>query len=968
MRILHVCKYFFPRITGVTAYVENLSREQLARGHAVGVASFGEPSGAPELPGIELFRAPAGEARELVGRIAGFRPDVIHAHSIWETTDIAVRAAKEAGCPYVITTHGTWQFLKYTPAFKRVTDRLRLGLWRRHAVWPRLLRGAGAVIALNAREEADARAAHVAHGCIHRIPNAVDTAAFSPASPGGKEKARDRLGWPPGLTALFVGNMQEQKGVFTLLQAARMAGSAALSRWVFCGDGPDREAAKAEARAFGLSDRALFLGRVPREDMPGLYQAADMAVLPSREEPFATVFLEAMASGLPCVGCAGGGTAEIISDCETGFVVPPADAPALSKAVRWLADHPEGAASMGRAGRLKVEREFAWPRVAGRIERAYRAAAGLLLVLRALAVAHAALAARVIPLDMLTMIDPATGESVPEPDVTPGLSDWRVTNPAWDGHTAHLLLAPGESAALQLMVLTAPGERLKNIRIRVDLPGGVKWRAWRAWHIWGIPEVAVPLGGDNPPFDIPSAIPAEREAAEGLRVWSMVVEVTCPREALPGRLNGEARVVWEGGEVRIPLIVAVARFAMPRRPSFVVEMNSYGDFLRRLPAAKEALPAVFALFREFGCTFTLVPYRQNGTPVLEFLEPIARPDGTLDFSAFDAALSGFFDGSAFADHEPVSRFILPLRTNWPASPGDPEFTARNAAARKYFIRHITEKGWGATRFEEFHNENPEAGAKVKGRLDEPLSAADLACHEPFLRFREAACGQSANSRGQTGQSVPGASAQTGGQSPCPLRYRMDISRWQPLRGDLTRVAHAVTDWSLSADPAFLTDEAVDFFRNLGGESILAYGELPGFAARGKPVPWSVFPARLVKLSQKGVDGFAQWMADRWQDKPLAGIPAGLAVLFQANANGARDFMWPGSPLGVEGPMPSYRLFAVREGLNLLTYYHLVLKHRPELADALRKRLSEADCAARIAGAKAWFAALAAKGEDYAPHP
>jgi len=373
MRIAHVCKHFFPRITGVTAYVESLCREQMNCGHTVAVASFGEPVRAPEADGIRLFRAREPDASTLAAHIAGFSPDIIHAHSIWETTDVAVRAAKTLGRPYVVTTHGTWRFLALTGAYGRLSGRLRLGVWRRSVTWPRILRGAGAVIALNIREEADARAAKADYSRIYRIPNAVDTARFAPGVQG---EMRERLGWPGGATALFVGNMQAQKGVFTALEAARLRGADMVSRWVFCGDGPDAQAAGARAKALGLSGRTLFLGRVSREKMPELYQAADMVVLPSREEAFSTVFLEAMASGLPCVGAVGGGTAEIIDDCETGFVVAPDDPKALASAVGWLASHPREAASMGRAGRGKALREFAWPKVAARIERAYHGALG----------------------------------------------------------------------------------------------------------------------------------------------------------------------------------------------------------------------------------------------------------------------------------------------------------------------------------------------------------------------------------------------------------------------------------------------------------------------------------------------------------------------------------------------------------------------------------------------------------------
>lgn len=936
MRVLHVCKYFFPRITGVTAYVENLGREQLALGHEVAVASWRDADGAPEHHGLRTLKAKAWDKRELAGLMAGFQPDIIHAHSIWETTSLAVKTARSLDRPYVITTHGTWHFLEYTGAYDRMADRLRLGVWRRHVLWPRLLRGAGAVIALNAHEEADALEAGVSGFKVHRIPNAVDVDTFHPAD---QDEARSRLGWPHGAIVLFVGAMQDQKGLFTALRAAGALENDLVKQWVFCGEGPDLERARAMAETPGLAGKTVFLGKVPRENMPGLYQAADMVVLPSHQEPFATVFLEAMACGLPCVGSADGGTPEIIVDAQTGFLVPPGDDRALAEMVGWLAQHPREAKALGQAGRHRAEQVFAWPGVAQRIEGAYRVALGMLAVLVFLAFSQMAQAVSVVPLDILTMVDPLTAQAVPQP----GVGDWRASNPVWDGKTVRVGAAGGESAAFQLVLLLDPEETLEDVRIQVDLTGIASWRAYRAWHIWNVPEVAVPLVAGGPAFDIPSSVPAERAATRGYRAWSTVVELQVPRESRLAHLEGVVRVTWKGGEAQLPLKVDVGAFDLPARPSFEVEMNSYGDYLHHLPASPEMFVKIHKLFREFRCTFTLVPYRQDGSLVLEYLAPTQKTDHTPDFAAFDTALAGLFDGESFSDHQPLSHFILPLQSNWPFPlAGDPaEFAARNVSMRRELVRHIQDKGWTATRFQEFHNENPEAGAKVPWRMDEPASIKDLAGHELFLDLRAKACGEAAGR--------------------CPLRYRIDISNWQPLRRELKRMAGPVTDWSVSSAPEFLDHEAVSFFRGLGAQWLVTYGELAGFQTKGNSTPWAWFPERLAGLYLAGVDGYAQWQSDRGMNAPLAGIPPQLAVLFQANAAGARDFMWPGPALGLDGPMPSLRLFAIREGLNILDYFTLAVGRRPDLSDELRARLARLDGAGAIMAFKADLAGIAATG-------
>lgn len=553
----------------------------------------------------------------------------------------------------------------------------------------------------------------------------------------------------------------------------------------------------------------------------------------------------------------------------------------------------------------------------------------------------------VVPLDILTMIDPRSGQpvqarreskgsfvpmaagragaagTVEKAELTgksgevraPGVAGWRAHNAVWDGTAIRLAAARGETAAFQLMLLPGAGESLENIRIQVDLGGLADWRAYRAWHIWGVPEVAVPLGQGTASFDIPSRLPAEPALTGDFRAFATVVEFTIPRDQRPGPMEGRATVSWKGGNASLPLRVDVLPFALPEKPHFVLEMNSYGDFLRHLPGGPQALVNLHRLFRDFRCTFTLVPYRQDGTLVMECLAPAISPDGQPDFTAFDLALGGLFDGSAFADGQPLSHYILPFQANWPAAfgSGGSEYAARNVGVRQAFARHIGEKGWTTTRFQEFHNENPEHGARVPWRLDEPTTARDIAGHTVFLDYL--------------------ARSWDGWDGQRPVRYRIDISNWRPLRGLLEKLAGRVPDWSLSADPAYLDSGAVEFFRRLGGKWLVAYGELDGFQREGASTPWAVFPLRLARIFLAGLDGYAQWQADCWKATDIPGIPAEAVPLFYSNASGARDFVWPGAGAGYDGPVPSLRLFALREGLNLLDYVSLASRgDRPEGPD------------------------------------
>ena len=116
------------------------------------------------------------------------------------------------------------------------------------------------------------------------------------------------------------------------------------------------EQLKSRIAELRLEDRVSWMGE--REDVPELISALDVLLLPSREEPFGRVLIEAMAMRVPVVATNVGGPAEIVTDGVGGFLVDPDDLEAWTRAVKHFADHPELGREMGLAGRFKVEREF----------------------------------------------------------------------------------------------------------------------------------------------------------------------------------------------------------------------------------------------------------------------------------------------------------------------------------------------------------------------------------------------------------------------------------------------------------------------------------------------------------------------------------------------------------------------------------------------------------------------------------
>jgi rhamnosyl/mannosyltransferase len=220
-----------------------------------------------------------------------------------------------------------------------------------------LLREAGAIIAQTERHvTASAFLPAVAAKC-HVVPTGVDVARYlDPSSP--MAGAAMRRGWgDPSRVVLFVGRLIYYKGLPFLIDA--MAGIDGTL--VLAGEGRDRAALEAQAVRLGIADRVRFLGDVPESDLPALYHACDVFVLPStaNTEGFGLVQLEAMACAKPVVSTRlPTGVAVVNQHGVTGLTVPPGDAPSLGEALNRLLGDRALASAYGAIARRRVLESF----------------------------------------------------------------------------------------------------------------------------------------------------------------------------------------------------------------------------------------------------------------------------------------------------------------------------------------------------------------------------------------------------------------------------------------------------------------------------------------------------------------------------------------------------------------------------------------------------------------------------------
>jgi glycosyltransferase involved in cell wall biosynthesis len=211
-------------------------------------------------------------------------------------------------------------------------------------------------------ELVDASRAFGYRGPAMMIPNGVDAGRFYPGeSPFRKEHGIGEN----EIVILLARRLAEKNGVTEFAAALRLLDPKSF-RVVVAGDGPERAKMVAILGQDNLLDRVLLLGAVPNADMPPVYRAADISVLPSLAEATSISGLEAMASGLPLVGTRVGGIPAIIADGETGFLVASRQPDEMAAALRRLIAAPNLRMGFGAAARKRVEQEFSWPTIARR--------------------------------------------------------------------------------------------------------------------------------------------------------------------------------------------------------------------------------------------------------------------------------------------------------------------------------------------------------------------------------------------------------------------------------------------------------------------------------------------------------------------------------------------------------------------------------------------------------------------------
>ncbi len=244
--------------------------------------------------------------------------DIVHTHG-YKADLYGYVAARRTGKPIVATCHN-W-----------VGGTAALGIYIR--LDRMVLKRFQAVAAVSDAVARQLRDRNIPASKIHTIANGIDLQKFTQAEPlpGLAHEGKKLIG--------MVARLDLQKGFVDLLKAVHaLADGTREFKVVVAGEGPDRMAIETMIQDYGLQSTVMLVGQ--QANMPGVYAALDIFVLPSLNDGLPMTVLEAMASSTPVIATRVGAIPKVIHDGESGLLVQPGDSSGLRDAMARLLDDP----------------------------------------------------------------------------------------------------------------------------------------------------------------------------------------------------------------------------------------------------------------------------------------------------------------------------------------------------------------------------------------------------------------------------------------------------------------------------------------------------------------------------------------------------------------------------------------------------------------------------------------------------
>lgn len=385
MKILHVLDHSIPLHSGYTFRTLSILREQRALGwetlHLTGSKQGGGDALEEQVDDLHFYRTPVSSSRlsklpilnqisvinDLAQRlnevVQVVKPDIIHAHSPVLNALPALQVGRKFGIPVVYEIRAFWEDAAVDHGTSREGS-LRYRVTR--ALETFAIKRADAVTTICEGLKNDILTRGVSADKVTVIPNAVNIENFTVGATPNTQLAKE-LGLEGKQILGFIGSYYAYEGLNILLDALpKMLASNPNVRVLLIGGGPQEDALKAQAAQLNITDKVIFIGRVPHDQVQRYYNLVDILVYPRLKMRLTDLVtplkpLEAMAQGRLLAASDVGGHRELIQDGKTGILFKADDAVSLTNSVLTLLNSPDKWDRLRQQGRAFVEAERNWP-------------------------------------------------------------------------------------------------------------------------------------------------------------------------------------------------------------------------------------------------------------------------------------------------------------------------------------------------------------------------------------------------------------------------------------------------------------------------------------------------------------------------------------------------------------------------------------------------------------------------------
>ncbi len=362
------------KVGGIAPHVSELSEALAKRGHEIHVFTRrGDFDAYDRINGVYYQRVDFNESESIIEMMDRMsvamyerflktqnvfgKFDIVHGHD-WHPILALNLIKKNQEIPYILTIHSTeWGRNGNNPGNSEISHREWLGGYESSKL----------IVTTRCMLDELRSVYSIPERKISIIPNGIVSGKVRKALDPARVKVRYGI-HPLAPVVLFCGRMSYQKGPDLLVEAVpQVLREHRDVQFVFMGDGDMKSYCESRAGELGVADACTFLGYVTSADKQELMNACDLVCVPSRNEPFGVVVLEAWDAGKPVVATEVVSIVRNFQDGLLAYIQPES----IAWCINRLLKSPEEMKKLAKTGQSRIEKEFSWKRIAEQTEYVY---------------------------------------------------------------------------------------------------------------------------------------------------------------------------------------------------------------------------------------------------------------------------------------------------------------------------------------------------------------------------------------------------------------------------------------------------------------------------------------------------------------------------------------------------------------------------------------------------------------------